>query len=467
MASPIEKANHLKNKTDLIRKTFNYPDTEYVIQDYSCALGKVTLGKIYITANFISFIASVGSTTESIPFRRVTEMKKDYTLFVNNAIAISTSSHNYSFGTFSHRDEAFTLLTHLWKNPPMFYDPPSIEEDINRANKNKQQAELQQQQGRVSVKVDTESTKMALRLVNETRETGISTLNELSLQAEIIDNMENNLDNIHSNLDRSDKLLKGIESWGGAISNSFDKDFKKKGGPVDGKGDPIDRTLQVRKREEPALDIDILEKLSNDSLVPAYIQLGADKFLILDANKNAKTDQVSSFSYDSIESLVIRARPQHLDIRFNDNKYPRFRLASSYIQNVVNEIVLRSNGKCGKAPKVIFEPGVKNFLYGLPTIRFIPSAGRSQQSSSLFTRSSNMGQSHLIKNATGETKAALIEQDNDLDEISRALGDIGDIARTITTEVVRSSDQLDRIETKVDNAQLRLQNNNRRINNML
>ncbi|KAF2077361.1 hypothetical protein CYY_001364 [Polysphondylium violaceum] len=466
MASPIDKANHLKNKTDLIRKTFNYPDTEYVIQDYSCALGKVTLGKMYITANFISFIASMGSTTESIPFRRVTEMKKDYTLFVNNAIAISTSSNNYTFGTFSHRDEAFTLLSHLWKNPPMFYDPPSIEEEMNRANKIKQQAEqqqLQQQQGRV--KVDTESTKMALRLVNETRETGISTLNELSLQAEIIDNMENNLDNIHSNLDRSDKLLKGIESWGGAISNSFDKDFKNgnKGGPANA---PIDRTLQVRKREEPALDIDILEKLANDSLVPAYIQMGADKFCILDINKNAKTDQVSSFAYDAIDSLVVRARPQHLDIRFIDNKYPRFRLASSYIQNVVNEIVLRSNGKHGKAPKVIFEPGVKNFLYGLPTIRFVPSAGRANQSA-LFTRTSNMGQSHLIKNATGQTKADLIEQDNDLDEISRALGDIGDIAKTITTEVVRSSEQLDRIDSKVDHAQNRLQNNNRRINNML
>ncbi|EGC37839.1 hypothetical protein DICPUDRAFT_149475, partial [Dictyostelium purpureum] len=461
--SPADKANHLKVKTDLVRRTFNFPDTENVIQDYSCALNKVTLGKLYITENYLSFIASIGSTTEVIPLRKILDMKKDTTLFVNNAITFQTSTQTLSFGTFSHRDEAFTLIHHLWKCPPLIYNPNSVDSELKEGNLFKGQQQQQQQMNKKSSRVDTESTKMALRLAVETKETGISTLNELSYQAEVIDNIERNVENIHANLDRSDRLLKGIESFGGAISNSFNKE-KPSNRP---EFEPIDRTLQVRPRDEPPAEIDILEKLSNDSLVPGFIQIHNDRFIVLDANKKQKVDGMSTYTFDLIEYLVIRARPQHMDFRFFGNKHPRFRLASSYIQNIVNEIVLRSNGKYGKAPKVIFEPGIKEFVYGNPTIRFIPSAGRANQQSSLFTRASTLGISHFVKDAPEDIKGALLEQDKDLDEISNLLGDISNIARTIGDEADRSSEQLDRITVRVDQANDRLHTNNRRIEKML
>ncbi|EAL73248.1 GRAM domain-containing protein [Dictyostelium discoideum AX4] len=461
MTSPADKANHLKVKTELVRRTFNYPETENVIQDYSCALNKVTLGKMYITENFLSFIASIGSTTETIPLRKILEMKKDTTLFVNNAITFKTAEQLVSFGTFSHRDEAFTLIYHLWKCPPFIYNPNSVDKDLDE--KNLFRGAGQQKQKQLSSRVDTQSTKLALKLATETKETGIATLNELSYQAEVIDGIEAKMDNIHANLDRSDRLLKGIESVGGALSNHFSKDTTN--GPRK-EFAPLDRSLQVRPRDEPPIEIDILEKLANDSLIPGFVQIHNDRFIILDANRKPRTEIISTYTFDSVEYLVIRARPQHMDVRFFNNKYPRFRMASSYIQNVVNEIVLRSNGKYGKAPQVIFEPGIKEFIYGNPTIRFIPSSGRSQQSS-LFTRASTLGTSHFIKDASDDIKDALIEQDKDLDEISDLLGDISNIAKTIGDEAERSSSQLDRITDKVDHANDRLKNNNKRIQKML
>ncbi|KYQ96754.1 GRAM domain-containing protein [Tieghemostelium lacteum] len=392
-------------------------------------------------------------------------MKKDYTLFVNNAITVSTAAQMITFGTFSHRDEGFALMYHLWKNPPMIYEPAKIREDeeekAKKQAKNRESQIYQQQQKVMSPKVDTESTKQALRYAIETKEVGISTIDELSRQAEMIDNMERNIENIHSNLDKSERLLKGIESVGGAISNALSKD-KTKGGP--NLPTPVDRTLQIRRRDEPPLDIDILEKLKNDDLVPAYIQISADKFQILDEKKKVKPNQ--TFTFDQIDILQVRARPQHLDIRFKDQKLGRFRLASSFIQNIVNEIVLRSNGKYGKAPKVVFEPGLKEFPYGDPIIRFIPSTGRQNQSA-LFTRASSLGVSNVIKNASEDVKNALLEQDKDLDEISNLLGDIHGIARTIGDESERSSEQLTRVGDRVDQANDRLSNNNKRIQKML
>eukprot|EP01132_Coremiostelium_polycephalum_P007898 gene7898-9717_t len=458
-ASPQDKADNLKNKTELIRKTFNFPDTEYVIQDYACALNKVTPGRVYITANYVVFMGSVSSATEKIALRQVTELKKDYTLFVNNAITFATSSQIISFGTFSHRDEAFSLIYHLWKHPPLFYDPNSALDEKLNSFSNDVMNGREQKQKVMSTKVDTQSTKQALRLAYETKETGIATVNELSYQAEIIDNIERNVEHIHGNLDKSDRLLKGIESFGGAISNAFSKE---KVSDLNG-FQPRDRSIQIRPRDEPPLEIEILEKLPNDNLIPGFIQFTADKFVILDNNKKPKPD--GTFTYDQAESLVVRARPQHLDIRFS-GRANRVRMASSYIQNIVNEFVLRSNGKLGRSAKVIFEPGVKEFAYGSATIKYIPSVGR-QKTGALFTRASTLGVSNVIKNAPEDVKNAMLEQDKDLDEISNLLGDIHGIAKAIGEEVDRSSEQLDRITTRVDYANERLYNNNKRIEKML
>ncbi|EGG17374.1 GRAM domain-containing protein [Cavenderia fasciculata] len=504
MSSPDDKASALKTKSDLVRRTFNYPDTESVIQDYSCSLKRGILipGKIYISANFVSFIPSLGESNESISFRKVNEIKKDSTMFIQNTIVFSTAESNVAFASLLRRDETYNLIHHLWKHPPMTYEPNSEEDErmrqftnslnssgsgisnssnggrvfgnggsnnssssnigggaqgFNGGNNNNNNGQIQQQR----TKVDTESTKQALRIAYETRETGISTMNELSYQAELIDNIERNVENIHGNLDRSDRLLKGMESWGGMISNAMGKD--ETANRERPSHDQVDRSLKVRPRDDPAVDIDILEKLPNDFLQAGYMQFTADKFVVLDGNKKATMN--GTYGYDQVEHIVIRARHQHIDFRLTNKN--RIRLCSSYIQNIVNEFVLRSNFKLGKAAKVIFEPGVKQFAYGNPTIKFIPSVGRQQQNQALFGRTNTSGVSHVVKNASEDVREALMQQDKDLDEISALLGDIHGIASTIGNEADRQSEQLDRVTGRVDYANDRLQSNNKRIQKML
>jgi len=47
-----------------------------------------------------------------------------------------------------------------------------------------------------------------------------------------------------------------------------------------------------------------------------------------------------TWQYEDVLELVVRSRPLHLDVRFGA-KLPRFRLVSSYIQPIVNELYFR------------------------------------------------------------------------------------------------------------------------------
>lgn len=62
-----------------------------------------------------------------------------------------------------------------------------------------------------------------------------------------------------------------------------------------------------------------------------------------------------------VHSIVCRARPQHLDIRFKGQaeKKNRVRLFTSELQFVCNEMYLRTKSSA----EVIFELGVKKFDY--------------------------------------------------------------------------------------------------------
>ncbi len=79
----------------------------------------------------------------------------------------------------------------------------------------------------------------------------------LILFLEQIDRIENNVEKIHSDLDKSNKILKGIESLPGAFSNAMSS--KDKGPNFEYR----DRTLEIKYKEQ-VVDYEILEKLSND-----------------------------------------------------------------------------------------------------------------------------------------------------------------------------------------------------------
>jgi len=244
-----------------------------------------------------------------------------------------------------------------------------------------------------------------------------------------------------------------MESFGGTVANAFSaqKNGKELG--------YIDRTLSFN-REDPPLDIDVLRKLPNDSLLPAILRFTSDKFMSLNA-VTKKPEKECNYTYESIDSIVIRARHLHVDIRFK-GKTPRYRMFTSYIQAVVNEVVLRARNKVGDV-SVVFEPGTKKFAYGSHSILPPAASNSGERKVAFFRRDAVPQASPLIRNAPEGIKQDLMKQEEDLDQISDILGDLHGIATTMGSELTRQTEQLGHVTKRVDQAGERMHRTNQRI----
>jgi hypothetical protein len=315
MSDVEKKAAHIKLKTDEARLAFNLPETEPVIQDYSSVWNHKT-GRIYLTPNYFLFSPSIGSSgLLQLPFRKFKGIRKEKNVLVfDNSLTIeSDDGQTYFFSSFTHRDETYNLIEYLWKNPVTYTElnddftsfsrkSVPVSKSLNgefsnnpvnhgeNENRNYRYSDNVSQQVQTTMKLDTQSTKNALRIASQARDMGTSTLTELTLQAEQLDRIENNVEQIHSNLDRSNRILRGIESFGGAISNSVTKDTTSNFVP----GQFKDRTLEIKK-DIPPLDFNILEKLNNDHLQPAIMRFTIDRLIILDSEKKSDPQKNMEF----------------------------------------------------------------------------------------------------------------------------------------------------------------------------
>jgi len=96
-------------------------------------------------------------------------------------------------------------------------------------------------------------------LAQEARQLGAETLTELENQAEAIDRIEYNVDNINHNLDEAERALRGIESITGALANAMSD--PKHSAPV---YNAKDRSIQVKERQQPDVDYEVLFKHPSD-----------------------------------------------------------------------------------------------------------------------------------------------------------------------------------------------------------
>ncbi len=134
-------------------------------------------------------------------------------------------------------------------------------------------------------------------------------------------------------------------------------------------------------------------------MTPATLRFEAENFLVFDE----KMAQIRGmrWAYDEPKEIVCRARPLHLDVRYTSSlsfeyiigtacpisllnnrfqgKERRFRLASSYIQAIVNEFFFRS-----PEAKTVFEPIVRQFDYGSPLIVVAPKTRYDAGSTTFF-----------------------------------------------------------------------------------
>jgi hypothetical protein len=181
-----------------------------------------------------------------------------------------------------------------------------------------------------------------------------------------------------------------------------------------------------------------------------------------------------TWKYLDIEAVVMRARHQHMDIRFK-NGLDRFRLMSSYLQVITNEIVLRLNESRAETEqpttiKVQFEPGVKPFEYGDARISVQPTRMREtgQGGPGFFRKEAQKKTSELLSgNSSSKLKEDLDLTDQHLDDISRLVDGVGDMALTMNDTLGRQQIQIERIDLLADDANARIQKSNKRIDKLL
>lgn len=479
-AGVLAKAEKMKKKTQEIMECFKLPETEVCVQDYRCSFRRA--GRMYITPNYVCFWG-LGNVVDVIPFRSITNIERAPGLIFNTGINITVEGDIvHSVGSLMRRDETFMVLQHLWKNPLSYVQlaaeqelPPETSGGSNGGfggfggfgglggdgTKNTFGSPFEvglggydQIQNQLA-KADTQASKDALRIALEARDIGVSTLEDLEQQAKIIDNIENDIEQINANLDRGDRYIRGIETFGGAMKNAL-TNAKVAATNVH----KHDRTLSL-DRTAPTVDEPILYKNPDDSFTAAILRLGEEEIECI-TEDGIRT--IRKFPYDEIVNIVMRARHLHVDIRFKSPNNPRLRFMSSHLQTITNEIVMRTEP--GQI-LVAFEPGTTVFEYGSFKIADKISGKDKLESTGGGFGRRGAGPSLLTQVASKEVREEIASQERDLDLLENIVGDLGAIANTMGKEIDRQSEQLDRISGKAHETNVRINRTNDRVGNLL
>lgn len=113
------KEELLKPKNDISKniefhKRFDFSESEYLIEDYSCFMGLVS-GHLYISPNFVSFYSSHLGNKRMIvipiaDIEGVLEVRFSGSTIFREGISIQTKEQEFVFRGFSHREEVFDRL---------------------------------------------------------------------------------------------------------------------------------------------------------------------------------------------------------------------------------------------------------------------------------------------------------------------------------------------------------------------
>eukprot|EP00013_Stygamoeba_regulata_P007825 CAMPEP_0177678028 /NCGR_PEP_ID=MMETSP0447-20121125/28769_1 /TAXON_ID=0 /ORGANISM="Stygamoeba regulata, Strain BSH-02190019" /LENGTH=547 /DNA_ID=CAMNT_0019186961 /DNA_START=102 /DNA_END=1746 /DNA_ORIENTATION=- len=495
-------------------------------------------GRMWITQNYVCFYSGQPfKIVEYFSFRRVVNITETPGVLSRSITIDLNDDRTLVFAAFRHFEETLLVLTHLWKNPPSYArisDARPGEWDLGYMDR-RDEAEMRQAARCASrggygggagpstggaagggrpgaaapppipapygsgsygssggyggggsgsedsgffssltqerrTKVDLDTSKNALRIALDTREMGADTLEELERQRRQLDRIEHNVENIHHNLDRGERMIRGLESVGGGLKNTFTRDKTKKNYR---QYDEKDHHRDWQNRKNRNVDIVILLKRDDDSFASVRLTLENESFHVKDEDGNKVKGL--SWSYDMVDEVVLRARPQHVDVRFKD-KTPRFRMMSAHVQAIVNELVIRARA-LGETPKVLFEPNAKQFHYGTYRLALSGSSmskaggegaegGATDAASAGFIRPKIKASELLSQNADAETRRALDMQDQHLDQIIDVVDDIHHMGVVMKEEIVDSTEQIDRINRRVDHANVRVHKSNFKMKKM-
>jgi len=222
----------------------------------------------------------------------------------------------------------------------------------------------------------------------------------------------------------------------------------------------------VLRGKAPPMDIEILCKLVDDSLVPAILAFEEDCVSCIDPSTNLLLEPTFKFFFADMDSLWVRARPEHADIRFDKILPPKqkFRMMSSYLQIITNELLLRT--ELGQF-EVVFEPNIKPFDIYDRRISVAPTLTNEDRHVGFFKQEVQIKTSALLENADDATKKALDEVNHDLEKVSGILGRLGGIAGEMSDELDAQNEQISRLQDKADSAHERIKGSNIKITKII
>lgn len=446
----------MHEKTEFCIQTFNLPQNEQLVQNYSC-----TAGKLWITFNFFCYSSKLFKPVK-ISFRAVKDIHlSGKKIEIVYEIAKDTNEEIY-FSLSFHAFEAYNIMQYLRYNSVCFVpldDARSSGAHVGGGGLGELGQALSGREApgiswggltSVAPTVDVQASQEAVRHMIASREMGLSTLDELRQQRETLDRMEHTTANIHANLDKSQRVVRGLSSFGGGLRNLLSRDKTRSNNPA---FHYLERDIHLAERAPEVVELAILLKNDDDSFTPCVIRFLPKNFEVFNPSERESV-KGHCWSYAQIEMVVLRARPLHIDVRFG-GEVPRFRMMTSYAQAITNELFLRALN-IGHEPEIVFEPNIPQFDYGSYRLSLIGSDAKYDPSNP-FTAGGAQAviksrASDILHGVDEETRRAFDQQDRDVDAVIDIAGQLKTISHAIGREVEDSTRQIERVGTSMATA---------------
>jgi len=472
----------MHEKNEYIRDTFpDMPKSEVVVQNYRGSYHKSleepgTSGKIWVTPNFLLFCTNELYNRSMVPLEQIKALYRRKAFLIFNSvieIELVDGTHRLLSGLF-HRDELYYLLEYLCTYTPLYFkcknpaighgtdeepaapqprprDPSVRDEEEERLEGRWGSARDSMRSGAREVakyeKVEVDVSEQCLGIVDEVAHMGLEVRGVMEEQARSIDRMDRSFVEADDNIRKGQKQMRGVESLGGQVINLVQSPFEKKLGAYEAP----DRAPGSQDSEN-YYDVPILAKHPNDSLQPAVLRFGDTHFIIVDSQDPLFPQlRTYKYHYEDVASVVMRARPYHIDIRFQSDNPPRFRCMSSFVQMITNELYLRTRSRrdCSAGAAVMFEPGVRRFGYGDPLLRTyalesaLDLAHLDASEKALFrARRFKKTTEDVVTKADAKTKADLDKVDDNLAKIQARMSQVHTTTEDINEEAKRQVEQL-------------------------
>eukprot|EP00008_Paramoeba_atlantica_P005061 CAMPEP_0201481174 /NCGR_PEP_ID=MMETSP0151_2-20130828/5479_1 /ASSEMBLY_ACC=CAM_ASM_000257 /TAXON_ID=200890 /ORGANISM="Paramoeba atlantica, Strain 621/1 / CCAP 1560/9" /LENGTH=509 /DNA_ID=CAMNT_0047863245 /DNA_START=118 /DNA_END=1647 /DNA_ORIENTATION=+ len=477
----MSKVVKLNKVSDKAHQLFNMPSFDFVVQEYRCRMLS-HIGNLRVTSQCLHFHSPLPAQfVESISYRTIKDIQLEKGSKIH--LVLEHSEVPFSLLTPGKAPEAFNLIFHLWKFPVSFVrlDLDAPEEDEigvvqgwgDRTRKlalsdpepkekptkfKKQKMSFSEDQGRrKDYEVNVQGAVEAVRLANQAVEMGEEILKELENQRELLFRLEEQAYEMEHKLDLTRYYLDGIGSLSGAACNLFKlrpkKHPKVMKNEMAAKNQWMEK-VKVRKAR-------CLLKLENDMLHPCLLVFEKDKFFAF--NEETK-NQIGEFSwsYEAVQFIVVRTRPLHLDIHFEE-KIPRFRLASSYIQAIVNELYLRCVAKVTPV-RVLFEPSARSFDYGSYQLALVESY---LEEDSKACAKKVISLADVLENASDETKEQVREVEKCFKEVNVKADELFLIAGEMSEKIEESKDQIENLQEHIAKNTQALNSENKRVHHVI